>query len=149
MNARDFTRTKIKELRLEKKLTQAKMAELLHMSENGYAKIERGECGVGQERLIQIAKVLEVSPTQLVPTETDACIVFNNSNDNFSNSSNFNLLFGEKNLSEKLIVLQNQVENLNQIINSKDDVIAAKNVIIEKLEKQCAFLESMLGQKQE
>jgi hypothetical protein len=51
MNARDQLRQNIRDLREDKHLTQAVMAEKLGMSETGYAKIERGESGVRIERL--------------------------------------------------------------------------------------------------
>lgn len=90
MNARDQLRQNIRDLREDKRLTQAAMAEKLGMSETGYAKIERGESGVKIDRLRQIAQVLEVNIVDLIPFGDDV-ITLSNSNDNFSNSNNFNL----------------------------------------------------------
>lgn len=50
---------KIKSLREAKKWSQEEMAMRLHLSKNGYAKIERGETRLCLQRLRQIADVLD------------------------------------------------------------------------------------------
>ena len=64
MKPEDRLRQNIRDMREDKKLTQADMAEKLGLSETGYAKIERGESKIRIERLFQIAQVLDVSPAE-------------------------------------------------------------------------------------
>ena len=51
----------IRKIRELKNLTREYVAEELKMSMSGYGKIERGEVDLTVSRLIQIAKVLDVS----------------------------------------------------------------------------------------
>ena len=103
MKPEDRLRQNIRDMREDKKLTQADMAEKLGLSETGYAKIERGESKIRIERLFQIAQVLDVSPAELIPFVDDGGITFNNSNDNFSNSSNFTLAIGNSAMENEII----------------------------------------------
>ena len=125
MNTRDQLRQNIRDLREDKHLTQAVMAEKLGMSETGYAKIERGESGVKIERLQQIAQVLEVSIADLIPFGDEGVIVFNNSNDNFSNSNNFSLSLGNPALEAEISNLRNMIAMKNELLDGREREIAA------------------------
>lgn len=57
---------KIRTLRELKQLSQEELAEKIHMSREGYAKIERGERGLDIQRLSQIADALDVSMSDLL-----------------------------------------------------------------------------------
>lgn len=52
--------SRISKIRKGKDLTQANMAEELGMTTSAYSKIERGDTNAPVNRLLQIAKVLEV-----------------------------------------------------------------------------------------
>lgn len=52
---------KIRSLRTSRGWTQETFADMLGMSTNGYANIERGETDLGLQRLEQIAKLFEMS----------------------------------------------------------------------------------------
>jgi transcriptional regulator with XRE-family HTH domain len=57
---------KIKELRIQKKLTQADMAEVLNISQNAYCLIENGTTRLlDNQRIKLIAEKLEVNPVEL------------------------------------------------------------------------------------
>ncbi|MBF1285080.1 MAG: helix-turn-helix transcriptional regulator [Neisseria sp.] len=124
MNARDQLRQNIRDLREDKRLTQAAMAEKLGMSETGYAKIERGESGVKIDRLRQIAQVLEVNIVDLIPFGDDV-ITLSNSNDNFSNSNNFNLSLEPPALEAEILNLRNMIAMKNELLDGRDREIAA------------------------
>ena len=124
MNARDQLRQNIRDLREDKRLTQAAMAEKLGMSEPGYAKIERGESGVKIDRLRQIAQVLEVNIVDLIPFGDDV-ITLSNSNDNFSNSNNFNLSLEPPALEAEILNLRNMIAMKNELLDGRDREIAA------------------------
>ncbi len=53
--------SRISRIRKSKDLTQANMAEELGMTTSAYSKIERGDTNPPVNRLVQIAKVLEVN----------------------------------------------------------------------------------------
>ena len=57
---------KIKELRKKKGYSQKYMADLLHLSNSGYAKIESGENVLSVERLLDICKILGVTSYNLI-----------------------------------------------------------------------------------
>ena len=58
---------KLKEVRLEKGMTQADIAEKAGLHPNSYAKIERGEATPSLETLEKIAKALSVRSSDLLP----------------------------------------------------------------------------------
>lgn len=57
---------KIKHLRELRSLTQEEMADLLHMSQANYSKIERDEIEVKMSRLEEISKILNIDLTDLI-----------------------------------------------------------------------------------
>ncbi len=67
---------KIRKVRELKNMTQDHVAEEIGMTSSGYSRIERGEVRVSIERLEQIARALEVSPTEL--TNFDENMFFTN-----------------------------------------------------------------------
>ncbi|URL06790.1 helix-turn-helix domain-containing protein [Avibacterium sp. 21-595] len=136
MKAKDIVRQKIRDIREDKKITQATMAELLHMSEGGYAKIERGETDLKIDRLANIAQILGVEMVDLIPFG-DGPIIFNHSHDNSTNSSHFNLALGEP-------ALQNEITHLNHIIEMKNEILASREREIEGLKTQIVALEKLI-----
>jgi transcriptional regulator with XRE-family HTH domain len=63
--------TRLREIRKQKSLTQEQVANLLHMSPAGYAKIERGETDLNISRLQEISKVLEINIENIVSPNKD------------------------------------------------------------------------------
>lgn len=58
--------SKIRALRSKKGFTQEYMAKMLSIEISTYGKIENGKTGLSLERLVDIAKILEVSPRSLL-----------------------------------------------------------------------------------
>ena len=114
------------------------MAEKLNLSETGYAKIERGESKLNIDRIQQIANVLEVNLADLIPFGDDAVIIFNNSNDNFSNSNNFSLAFVNN-------TLEQEIAKLHELLIMKNDVISSREREIELLKQQVATLNELVS----
>ena len=56
----------IREVRLQSKTTQAKIASLLGISQNMYSKIETGKTTITLERLIEISAHLDVDIKELL-----------------------------------------------------------------------------------
>lgn len=57
---------RLKKLRMEKKLTQTQMSEILHISQTGYSKYETGENDIPTQMLIKIAKYFGISVDYLL-----------------------------------------------------------------------------------
>lgn len=139
MDNSELIRQNIKKIREQKNLTQAEVAELVGLSVTGYAKIERGETGLDAKRLYQIAQALEVGLYDLVPnTANDGAVVFNNSNDNFSNSTNFSLSFGNP-------ALEAEIAQLRLSLDCKDELLDAREREIESLKSQIVTLQKLVA----
>ena len=67
----DLVRKNIRDVRHEKKMTQAQLAEKIGMSAVFIGDIERGTRGLTLTTLVKIANALEVPASRLVPTEKD------------------------------------------------------------------------------
>ena len=143
MRASDKLRQNIRDIREDKHFTQADMAEKLGLSITGYAKIERGQSQINIERLQQISKVLEVSIADLIPFGDDGVVVFNNSNDNFSNSSNFSLALGNPALVAEVANLRQILAHKNEIVESRDREINLLRQQVETLQKLISSLENV------
>ncbi|MGX2973865.1 helix-turn-helix domain-containing protein [Ursidibacter arcticus] len=137
MNIRDQLRQNIRDIREDKNLTQADMAEKLGMSVTGYAKLERGESQVRVERLHQIAQIFEVSVEDLMAGDNEGVLVFNNSNDNFSNSSNFSVALGNP-------ALEGEIAHLRYIIDAKNELLDAREREIQSLKAQITALNKVI-----
>ena len=61
---------KIKKLRSDKRYSQYDMAELLEIGQSTYLQIEKGKTEITVKRLFEIAKILEVSPLELLGLES-------------------------------------------------------------------------------
>lgn len=143
MNNEEFIRDNIKKYREQRNWTQAEMADKLAMSVTGYAKIEQGKTGLDAKRLYQIAQVLEVGLWDLVPnTANDGVVVFNNSHDNFSNSTNFSLAFGNPALESEITSLRYMLDAKNELLNARDREIEALKSQITALQKLITALEA-------
>lgn len=61
---------KIKKIRSEKRISQSDIAEYLGIAHNNYGRIERGEGELSVGRLFKIAEFLQVSPNELLGSES-------------------------------------------------------------------------------
>lgn len=78
---------KIRLVRQAKGFTQEEVADKLKMSVNGYGDIERGETDISLSRLEQIAKLFEMSLSQLFSLD-EKNIFTNNGTQQHSQNSN-------------------------------------------------------------
>ena len=74
--------SKIKKLRELKNYTQEYMAQQLHLSVNGYGKIERNDVDVTIGRLEEIAKILETDVMQILTFDEKLIFNIHQSNNN-------------------------------------------------------------------
>ena len=116
---------KLRQLRETKQLKQETLANLLNISQSNYAKIESGKLSIRLDVLEKLAKVLEITPNELLKTENTTIQL--NSNNNCTNNSNTNNAFVNdidllKSLYEKLLVAE------QQNLKSKDELIEVQNL---------------------
>ncbi len=120
----------IKNLREENHLTQEDMADKLHMSTSGYAKLERGETKLFHEKLEKIADIFGVSVYQLIPRKNDVNISVGDNNYN---------TFCYGNNSDDVDKLQLLLKHSYEIVKQKDNEIKALKEIIELLKQNKPF----------
>ncbi len=123
---------KIRSLREEKNWSQEDMAKKLHMSVNGYSRIERGETKAYIPKLEQIAEVFDVDLIELIPLEGKNVYLFSHSNSN--NTGDSCHIFN----SEAEVVFEN--EKLQLMLELKDKELAMKDREIENLREIIALL---------
>lgn len=89
---------KIKKIRELKNFTQEYMAENLEISQPAYSKLEKGEIKVSDEKLIQIANILQMSPEDVA--QFDDQKYFNSFNNNTNSNNNRNNTIDAENNSD-------------------------------------------------
>ncbi|UYZ93890.1 helix-turn-helix domain-containing protein [Moraxella bovis] len=126
------THEKIRELRENLDWSQEKMAEQLHMSANGYAKIERGETKLKLDKLEQIAQIFNIDIAELLSDKGIFVMLNENSDNNKANYYNNNP-----------ISLVAEIEKLNAIIEQKDLLLSEKERQIQMLND---FIKTLKGE---
>lgn len=125
---------KLRLARESRSLSQEKMAEQLHMSLHGYAKIERGETKLHLDKLEQIANVLEMDIFELMTFGEKGVLLFQNENGNFNNINYYNT---NSNLT-------NEIEKLNLSIQHCQELLAQKDILIEQQKSEISGLKEMV-----
>jgi len=97
---------KIKTLRVDKGFSQEQMADLLHISQSAYSRIESGESNGWVNSIEKICNIFEIKPEELFTTES---LVQNNSNSTnasaFQHTTQHDTHIIINNLSDKVIEL--------------------------------------------
>ncbi len=143
---------KIRLLRQQKGLSQAKMARLLNMSKNGYGNIERGQTNLSLTKLKKIAAILDENLMELVKGNDKNIInTMGNNNTGTQNNQNFCSLFSSgcpcpkisqlecDHIKQTLINMQQSNEikilkQLNELLMEKIDRIdAEKNLSTQQI----------------
>lgn len=111
---KDKFSTRLRMIRAEKGLSQENLADMLNMSANGYARIERGETEVSIAKVEEIAKVLEIPVGDLLPVQAPHSY-YNSGRDYVVNSqvNQGTFILGHEALLEKLMerVIRLETEN--------------------------------------
>ena len=107
---------KIKTLRTSKNWTQEKMAEMLAMSTNGYANIERGETELTLQKLEQIAKLFEMNYLDLLNMGEKSGFYLNgNNNTNCQIQADQALVNQLDKLQQENLFLKEKIKDLEKI----------------------------------
>ena len=127
---------KIRQLREQHQLSQENMADKLGMSVTGYGKIERGEVRSNLSRLEQISEVFDMDICELLSFGENDKVYFNNTVSDSNHSNNVLVAVGNDNL-EKVI------QQLQLMLNYKDELLAQKDKIINGLEREVELLRKL------
>lgn len=133
MGERMKVNEKIRMVRESKSWSQEQMAEKLHMSTNGYAKIERGETRLNLPKMEKIAELFDMNLLELlsVSDKSVICLVSENS----THSSNY---YGA---SQELVA---ELEKLQLSLAHKDELLAQQARELETLQALVASLKGNL-----
>lgn len=115
----------IRQSRKKTGLTQEQMAEQMDLSVTSYAKLERGETKMSLEKLQHISTILNVDLIELIHNGLDKGVILLGANDgNHINYANAD------------------VQQLQEIISLKDEIIARQQHEIDLLSKLLARYEN-------
>lgn len=128
------THEKIRLMREQNHLSQEEVAEKMHMSPSGYAKIERGETKLYLDKLEKIAQIFNVDIVDLINNDKNICVLIN---ENSQSSSNYYH-------SDNAIATEN--EKLKLTISFQEEIIAKQKNEIELLKKMNTLLETQITQ---
>ncbi|AZI14123.1 helix-turn-helix domain-containing protein [Avibacterium paragallinarum] len=132
---------KIRKLREAKDWSQEQMADRMHMSLNGYAKIERGETKLYLDKLEQIAQVLDIDFVELISSGEKNVFLQINENSHlgssFQGNNETSLMIEIEKLKLSLAHSQQLLEEketlLQKLLEQKDSEIKALKEMIEIL----------------
>lgn len=137
---------KIRTLRELKNMSQEELADMIHMSKEGYAKIERGERGLDIQRLESIATALSVSVADLLSiTDKSKLYLINETKDN--GQSNYLFINKDTNHStyhfnsDKDLV--SEIEKLKIQLQHKDELLQQKENENQLLKEMIATLKNL------
>ena len=113
----------IRKFRKERKMTQEEMAHLLGISVTAYRDLERGNTSIMNAHVLRIAELLETSTEELVlgyrPVQMPGK----------------KLEEVQTEYSEKIAALETEIEYLRKLVKTLEEAVAAKNQVIEMLQK--------------
>ncbi len=127
---------KIKMLRELNHLTQENMAEKLALSTNGYAKMERGETGIQVERLVQIANIFGVEPSDLIALN-EKNVIYYTAGENNTNHDGFAFNFIQSTDDDGLVY---ELSKAKMTINHQAEIIDRQQQEINTLKKALDLL---------
>lgn len=124
---------KIRVLREFNGWTQEQMAELMEISTNGYARLERGESKLKMEHLEKVAQLFKIDVADLM-NATDKGVLFLLSDTENAFGSNYNYYGNDAHIHE--------IEKLKLIIQHKDELLVQQKNEIELLKTLVATLQN-------
>lgn len=125
----------IRRIRKTRRFTQEEMAHRLGISLTAYRDIERGSTSMMNSNISRIASHLETSTEELVlgyhPIQM--------------NGEKLEEITG--NYTDRISVLEKQVENLEKLVKTLEETIESKNEIIKNNKEIIAMLKKELGKE--
>jgi len=111
--------SKLRTVRTVKNLKQENMAEILGLSQSGYAKIERDEVEVKLDRLAQITNALGMNVEDFLTLDTS--LIFNNNGGQNQNINKGTLNYFPEDIK---VLYERQIAALESIIVEKTKIIS-------------------------
>ncbi len=130
---------KIRSLREIKNWSQEYMAEQVHMSKNGYAKVERGETRLTVDTLDKISQAFGMDMVEFINFTDKGMICLFSENNSGTHYGNF--YQGTENLVAENEKLQLALKNKDVELSYKDELLNQKDNEISALKKLLAIYE--------
>ncbi|TDO99140.1 helix-turn-helix transcriptional regulator [Flavobacterium sp. 245] len=107
-------KNKIKSIRELKNYTQEYMAEQLGVTQAGYSKIEKGKTVLSFEKLVEIARILEVSVEDIISFDSER--YFNSFNKVIGNNNGSILINTEQNTATLKLLYEDKITLLEKLL---------------------------------
>lgn len=111
-------KNKIKSIRELKNYTQEYMAEQLGVTQAGYSKIEKGKTVLSYVKLVEIARILEVSVEDILSFDSER--YFNNFNKVIGNNNGSILINTEENSTTLKILYEDKIKLLEKLLEKTE-----------------------------
>lgn len=109
---------RVKTIREKKGLSQSKIAEMMHIEQTTYSKIENGVSKIDLERLFMLAEILEENPFDLLNYRNNNTFHINSEN-NIVNGHVEHFHHHDKELQSKVSELETKVKELVLLLQQK------------------------------
>lgn len=132
---------KIRALREIKQWSQEEMAEKLHMSLNGYAKIERGETKLTLDKLEQIANLFNMDALEFMQNANKG--VYFMMNETVDNNT---VYYGvQESPIIELEKLKLALQLKDNIISHKEELLKTKDLLLEQKQNEIDSLKDIIA----
>ena len=125
---------KIRLLREMRGWPQEEMAEHIHMSKNGYAKIERGESKPNLDRLAQIAQAFDMDLVELINISEKGLICLFSENNSGTHYGNY--YQGAETIAAENEKLQLIIAHQDELLKQKENELIALRTLVAVLQKE-------------
>lgn len=125
---------KIRLLREMRGWSQEEMAEHIHMSKNGYAKIERGESKLNLDRLTQIAQAFDMDLVELINISEKGLICLFSENNSGTHYGNY--YQGAETIAAENEKLQLIIAHKDELLKQKENELIALRTLVAVLQKE-------------
>ena len=125
---------KIRLLREMRGWPQEEMAEHIHMSKNGYAKIERGESKPNLDRLAQIAQAFDMDLVELIKISEKGLICLFSENNSGTHYGNY--YQGAETIAAENEKLQLIIAHQDELLKQKENELIALRTLVAVLQKE-------------
>jgi len=111
-------KNKIKSIRELKNYTQEYMADQLGVTQAGYSKIEKGKTILSYIKLVEIARILEVSVEDIISFDSQR--YFNNFN-NVKGNNNGSILINQDNNETLKMLYEDKIKLLEKLLKKTEE----------------------------
>jgi len=111
-------KNKIKSIRELKNYTQEYMADQLGVTQAGYSKIEKGKTILSYIKLVEIARILEVSVEDIISFDSQR--YFNNFN-NVKGNNNGSILINQDNNETLKTLYEDKIKLLEKLLKKTEE----------------------------